>query len=136
MWWCCVQRSSVWSDDRAADRDAHLDCSGCDRSPSWIYGLEGDGADGAQRESVFRTCVRVSRTPRRSDQDVVVERRWSVPFREKIGARKIHLAASHEPAFRKKTYPDFLPLARTESISASPEFGPNSTSEEAKHLSG
>src|SRR5216684_330399 len=96
MWWCCAQRSSVWSDDRAGSRNADLDRRRRDRSPSWIYGSERDGADGTQRESIFRSRVRVSWAPRRSDQDVVVGRRWSLSFCKKNRARKIHVATSDE----------------------------------------
>jgi hypothetical protein len=64
--------------------------------PVVIYGTEWTGADDPSGESVLRSCVRVSWAPRRSDQDVVVGRRWSVSLREKTGARKIHLAAGHE----------------------------------------
>src|ERR1700739_1695274 len=44
--------------------------------------------------------------------------------------------ASGGAAFKLKTYPDFLPLARTGSISSAPGLGPNSASEEAKPLFG
>ena len=78
---------------------AHVDFDGAvrsDRSAARIYGPERYGADGTQRESVFRTCVRVPWAARRSDQTLVVVGRLSVSFCEKTGARKIHLAARDE----------------------------------------
>ena len=70
--------------------------AGVTRSPSWIYWPEWNGADGAQREPFFRTCVRISWTAGRFDQVVMVGRRWFVFVREKTRARKIHLAASYQ----------------------------------------
>jgi hypothetical protein len=80
----------------AASGNAHLDRRRSDGPTARIYGLEWHGADGAQRESIFRPCVCVSWAARRSDQDVVVGRRWSLSLCKKIGARKIYLAASDE----------------------------------------
>src|SRR5437899_1790513 len=96
MWWCCVQRSSVCSDDRAASRNAHLDRRRSDGSTSWIYGPEWDGPDSAPGESVLWSRVRVSWAAGRFDQDVVVGRRWSLSFCKKNRARKIHVATSDE----------------------------------------
>ena len=96
MWWCCVQRSSVCSDDRAALRNADLDRRRSDGSATRVYGLERDGADNASREPFFRSRVRIPRTARRFDQDVVVVGRWVMSFFEKARAGKIPLAASDE----------------------------------------
>src|SRR5260370_30457057 len=96
IWWCCAPRWSVCSDDRAAGRDAHLDRCRSDGSAARIYGTEWTGADDPSGESVLRSCVRVSWAARRSDQDVVVGRRWAVSLREKDGARKINLDARLE----------------------------------------
>ncbi len=53
MWWCCVQRSSVCSDDRAADGSADLDRRRGDRSSSRIYRPEWNGADNTSGESIL-----------------------------------------------------------------------------------
>ena len=40
MWWRCARCWSVWSDDWAAGRNAHLDRGGSDGSTAWIHRLE------------------------------------------------------------------------------------------------
>src|SRR6266436_1308289 len=90
----CAPCWNVCSDDRAAGGNAHLDRGGSYRSAARFHGTERDGADGSPGESVFRTCVCVSWTAGRSDQDVVVGRRWAVSFREAARTWTLHLAAS------------------------------------------
>src|SRR6267154_1852511 len=92
----CAPCWSICSDDRAAGRNADLDRGRSDGSTAWIYGLEWNGANGAQRKSIFGSRFRFSWAARRSDQDVVVGRRWVVSIRKETGARKIPLAASDE----------------------------------------
>src|SRR5258708_660970 len=96
MWWYCVQRSSVWSDDRAASRNADLDRRRSDGSAARIYGLEWNGANDTSGKSVFGPRFCFPWAPGRSDQDVVVGRGRAVSFREATRKRKIHLAASDE----------------------------------------
>src|SRR6266481_5271033 len=78
----CAPCWNVCSDDRAAGGNAHLDRCRNHGSAARIYGTEWNGADHTSGESVFRTCVCVSWTAGRSNQDVVVGRRWAVSFRE------------------------------------------------------
>src|SRR5260370_38205799 len=70
----CAPCWNVCPDDRTAGGNAHLDRGGSYRPATRFHGTERDGADGAPGKSVFRTCVCVSWTAGRSDQDVVVGR--------------------------------------------------------------
>src|SRR5579859_7732104 len=90
----CAPCWNVCSDDRAAGGGADMDRGGSYRSATRFHGAERDGADGAPGESVFRACVCISWTAGRSDQAVVVGRRWFVSFREAARAWTLHLAAS------------------------------------------
>src|ERR1700676_4066271 len=92
----CAPCWNVCSDDRAASGNAHLDRCRSHGSAARIYGTEWNGADDTSGESVFRTCVCVSWTAGRSDQDVVVGRRWAVSLREAARAWALHLAASDQ----------------------------------------
>src|SRR5271170_2151302 len=71
--------------------------AGCwrDRHASWLRWPECAGADGAQRATVLRTCLRFSRTPRRHREAFVVGRRWAMSICQAFGARTIHLAAGY-----------------------------------------
>lgn len=73
-----------------------MDRGRCHRSAAGFCGFERDGADGAERKSVFGPGVCVSRQTRRSDQVVVVGWRRALSFREEAGTWKIYLAASNE----------------------------------------
>src|SRR5262249_35636596 len=92
----CARCWSAWQDDRAAGRDAHLGRSRSDRSAARFYRAERDGAERTQGKPVFRSRVRLSWPPRRSDQAAVVVGRRAVFIREATGTREIHLAASDE----------------------------------------
>src|SRR6266853_6303858 len=74
----CVSCWSVCSDDRTAHWDKHLDRRRIHGSAAWFYRVEWHGTDNTSGESVFRTCVCVSWAAGRSEQDVVVGRRWAV----------------------------------------------------------
>src|SRR5215470_5071745 len=87
---------SVWQDDRATGRNAHLDRSRSNRSATRFYRVERDGAERTQGKPVLGSRVRFSWSSRRSDQAAVVVGRRTVPIREETGTRKIHLAASDE----------------------------------------
>ena len=70
----CAPCWNVCSDDRAAGGNAHLDRCRSHGSAARIYGTEWNGADDTSGESVFRTCVCVSWTAGRSNQDACSER--------------------------------------------------------------
>src|SRR4029077_18795389 len=61
-----------------------------------FYKAEWHGPDDTARESIFWSSVRFPRSAGRSDQDVVVGRRWAVSFLEETREREIHLAASEK----------------------------------------
>ena len=96
-----MQTRCVWcwrscSDDCAGGGHAHLDRGGGDGFAPWIHRLERDGAGGAERKSLFGPSLHISWATRGFDQGTVVGWRRAVFIREEVGARKIHLGASHE----------------------------------------
>src|SRR5215467_13740987 len=92
----CERRWKDWSDDRGTDRNADLDCRRSNGSATRIHWAERTGADGSERKSVLRPCVCFSRPKWRSDQNVVVGWRRSVPVCEATGERPLYLAESGE----------------------------------------
>jgi len=66
------------------------------RSASRLSRTHDSNRNGAGAGTVLRTCLRVPRQARRSDQVIVVGWRRAVSISEAAGARTLRLAAGHE----------------------------------------
>ena len=71
--------------DLVNGKHQHLDHSSGDLHAPRLHRIKRGGANGAGTESILRTCVRLSRQTRRSDQTALVRWRWTVLVRQTPG---------------------------------------------------
>ena len=93
--WCELYWRACYG-DRASVRNKDMDRCGLHGSAAGLSRTHDAGRNSVGAGAVFGTCLCVPRQARRSDQAVVVRRRWVVFIPEEAGARALHLAASHE----------------------------------------
>ena len=87
---------SVCAGDRAANRHTDLDRGGSDGHELRISRTERTGTDGSPAAALLRPRLRLPRTARRSDQDLMVRWRRSLSAGEAAGARPFCVAAGME----------------------------------------
>src|SRR5450631_743723 len=96
----CVRWLRSYSDERRREwsGDGHARLAGCgyDRHAQRVHWSVRSGAERVGEQSVVRSCLRLSRTARRSAQVVVVGWNWAMPDGETVGARPVYLASGAE----------------------------------------
>src|SRR5450631_1236558 len=98
LWFVLWLRS--YSDERRREwsADGHARLAGCgyDRHAQRVHWSVRSGAERVGEQSVVRSCLRLSRTARRSAQAVVVGWNRAMPDGETVGARSVYLVSGAE----------------------------------------